>query len=192
MMRKITATFNVFEDDLMAESECASFEDAVRQELGWLHDSGMECESWEEILPLDEEPDSTSHNLEQYQAVYGDIIFPDQSGEGQSKVRRDIYANPAGWMYSYDGLTWKPVPMDIGKIDYPKAMFRKMPSGISLGTTDDILKNPQMYCYSTDNGNTWKPLREDDNPSSHVWIYHANHDWIWFKRYPKERGGCNG
>lgn len=39
----------------MAESERDSFKDAVNQEFGWLHDSGMDCKSWEEIQPLDED-----------------------------------------------------------------------------------------------------------------------------------------
>lgn len=54
-MKEIEATFRVFEEVLMAESERDSFEDAVNQEFGWLHDSGMDCKSWEEIQPLDED-----------------------------------------------------------------------------------------------------------------------------------------
>ncbi len=76
--------------------------------------------------------------LARYNAIFGDIVFPDQPGEGQSKVRREIYANPAGWMYSMDGLTWEKAPMDIGKIDYPNALFRRIPEGMVVGVNADI------------------------------------------------------
>lgn len=80
--------------------------------------------------------------LETYKAIYGEIVFPDKPGEGQAKKRRDIYANPAGWMYSFDGLRWQTAPMDIGKIDYPRAMFRKIPAGIIVGVNDTVKKSP--------------------------------------------------
>lgn len=34
--------------------------------------------------------------LQKYQKVFGEIIFPDEPENGQSEVRREIYANPAG------------------------------------------------------------------------------------------------
>lgn len=53
------------------------------------------------------------------------IVYPDKKGEGQSETRRSIYSNPNGWEYSYDGIQWEKCPMDIGKISYSRAMFRK-------------------------------------------------------------------
>lgn len=79
-----------------------------------------------------------SRKLKQYQAVYGDIIFPDCRSEGQTKTRRDIYANPAGWMYSYDGLHWQMAPMDIGKINYSQAMFRRIPNNVIVGVNEQV------------------------------------------------------
>lgn len=48
-MVRITATIEVFEDEIRAESGIEDLSDAIRQELGWLHDSGMIVESWEYI-----------------------------------------------------------------------------------------------------------------------------------------------
>ena len=53
-MKRILAEIEVFEETLMEESGGATFEDAVNQELGWLHDSGMICTSWKEV-PLHED-----------------------------------------------------------------------------------------------------------------------------------------
>lgn len=44
-MKKITVTLNVDEAAVMAESGQNNLEDAIRQELGWLHDSGMFVDS---------------------------------------------------------------------------------------------------------------------------------------------------
>lgn len=46
-MVRITATIEVFEDEIRAESGIEDLSDAIRQELGWLHDSGMVVENWE-------------------------------------------------------------------------------------------------------------------------------------------------
>ncbi len=119
--------------------------------------------------------------LESYKAIYGEIVFPDKHGEGQTKERRDIYANPAGWMYSFDGLRWKAAPMDIGKIDYPKALFRKIPAGISVGVNESVKEMPENYYFSTDNGYSWTRLYNPKDPNAHNWIYHGHHEWIWFK-----------
>lgn len=119
--------------------------------------------------------------LENYKAIYGEIVFPDKPGEGQAKKRRDIYANPAGWMYSFDGLRWQTAPMDIGKIDYPRAMFRKIPAGIIVGVNDTVKKAPENYYFSTDNGYSWSRVYNPKKPTSHNWIYHGRHEWIWFK-----------
>lgn len=56
-MKRILAEIEVFEETLMQEAETATFEDAVNQELGWLHDSGMICTSWKEV-PLHKEGDA--------------------------------------------------------------------------------------------------------------------------------------
>lgn len=45
-MSKIQVTINVDDDAILAESGQSGLEDAIRQELGWLHDSGMFVESW--------------------------------------------------------------------------------------------------------------------------------------------------
>lgn len=63
----------------------------------------------------------TEELLKQYQKYFGEIVFPDSD----IRVRREIWANPAGWMYSYDGIAWEQAPMDIGKIDYTHALYRK-------------------------------------------------------------------
>lgn len=120
--------------------------------------------------------------LQKYQKVFGEIIFPDDPGKGQSDVRRKVYANPAGWMYSYDGLRWRTAPMDIGKIAYENAMFRRIPEGIIVGVNDDVKKAPKDFLFSTNNGISWTPLQEEGRPSSSVWVFHGRHDWVWFRR----------
>lgn len=120
--------------------------------------------------------------LQKYQKVFGEIIFPDESGEGQSDARRKVYANPAGWMCSYDGLRWRTAPMDIGKIAYENAMFRRIPEGIIVGVNEDVKKAPKDFLFSTNNGLSWTPLQEEGRPSSSVWVFHGRHDWVWFRR----------
>lgn len=46
-MAKIKAIIEVFEEEIRAETGIDDLSDAIRQELGWLHDSGMFVESWE-------------------------------------------------------------------------------------------------------------------------------------------------
>lgn len=48
-MVKIKAIIQVHEDEIKAESGLENLDDAIRQELGWLHDSGMVVESWERV-----------------------------------------------------------------------------------------------------------------------------------------------
>ena len=126
--------------------------------------------------------DTLQRLLQKYQKVFGEIIFPDDPGKGQSDVRRKVYANPAGWMYSYDGLRWRTAPMDIGKIAYENAMFRRIPEGIIVGVNDDVKKAPKDFLFSTNNGINWTPLQEEGRPSSSVWVFHGRHDWVWFRR----------
>lgn len=59
--------------------------------------------------------------LRRYQKVYGEIVFPDDDID----VLREVWRNPAGWMYSFDGIQWEAAPMDIAKLDYTHALFRK-------------------------------------------------------------------
>lgn len=54
------------------------------------------------------------------ESVWRDV-FPDDD----INVLREIWRNPAGWMYSFDGIQWEAAPMDIGKIDYVHTLFRK-------------------------------------------------------------------
>lgn len=61
--------------------------------------------------------------LRKYQNVYGEIVFRDDD----INVLREIWRNPAGWMYSFHGIHREDAPMDIGKIDYPHALLRKGP-----------------------------------------------------------------
>ncbi len=145
----------------------------------WEHISSEDAAALEKLLTRVDELET---DIKKYTAVFGDVVFPDTKGEGQSQIRRDIYANPAGWMYSFDGIRWVKAPMDIGKIDYARAMFRRIPAGISVGKTEDVLKYPKLYSYSTDNGFSWKPLYNECDSASHIWVYHGQHDWIWFKR----------
>ncbi len=46
-MAKISVVIEVFEEEIKAESGIDDLSDAIRQELGWLRDSGMIVESWE-------------------------------------------------------------------------------------------------------------------------------------------------
>lgn len=46
-MVAITATFDVSVDDILRESEAEALEDAIRGELGWVHDSGMFLRDWD-------------------------------------------------------------------------------------------------------------------------------------------------
>lgn len=48
-MAKISVVIDVLEDEIKAESGIEELSDAIRQELGWLRDSGMIVESWEFI-----------------------------------------------------------------------------------------------------------------------------------------------
>lgn len=45
-MKQILVTLNVDEEAIQNASGCDCLEDAVSQELGWLHDSGMFVENW--------------------------------------------------------------------------------------------------------------------------------------------------
>lgn len=121
-------------------------------------------------------------DIYRYQKLYGDIVFPDDAGSGQSALRREIYACPVGWMYSFDGLKWRAAPMDIGKIDYPKAYFRRIPTGVTVGVSEEVKRNPALFVYSSDNGYSWHDLVVDGAPSGHVWVYHGDHSAKWFKK----------
>lgn len=46
-MAKIKVIIEVYEDAIKAETGIDDLPDAIRQELGWLHDSGMVVENWE-------------------------------------------------------------------------------------------------------------------------------------------------
>lgn len=48
-MAKITVVIDVLEDEIKAKSGIEELSDVIRQELGWLRDSGMIVESWEFI-----------------------------------------------------------------------------------------------------------------------------------------------
>lgn len=144
----------------------------------WEHISPEDAAALEKLLVRVEKLEA---GIQNYTAVFGDIVFPDKSGNGQSTARREIYANPAGWMFSFDGVKWEAAPMDIGKIDYPRALFRRIPEGVSIGVTEDVKMNPQNYLFST-NGSTWNPLCKPDSSTWHTWIYHGRHNTTWFKR----------
>lgn len=145
----------------------------------WEHISPEDAAALEKLLVRVEKLEA---GIQNYTAVFGDIVFPDKSGNGQSAARREIYANPAGWMFSFDGVKWETAPMDIGKIDYAKAMFRRIPEGIYVGVAEDVKKNPREFLFSSNNGYTWHPLCRDDSNTWHMWIYHGNHKSTWFKR----------
>jgi len=53
---KIRVTLDVNEETIKEVSGTDSLNDAVSGELGWLHDSGMFVENWEEIKGSDPEP----------------------------------------------------------------------------------------------------------------------------------------
>lgn len=82
--------------------------------LGRLERSGWKDISPEDAVALKEivqRVDELEANIQNYTAVFGDIVFPGKSGNGQSAVRREIYANPAGWMFSFDGIKWEEAPL---------------------------------------------------------------------------------
>ena len=84
----------------------------------WQTCNGM----WEKCRQMRGDQAMTAEELlRKYQKVYGEIVFPDDD----INVLREIWRNPAGWVYSYDGIQWEAAPMDIGKIDYTHALFRK-------------------------------------------------------------------
>lgn len=58
-MAKIKVTLEVYEEEIKAEAGTDNLSDAISQELGWLHDSGMFVESWE-FVDEHHEQDSTS------------------------------------------------------------------------------------------------------------------------------------
>lgn len=53
---KIKVTLNVNEDIVKSVASNDDLHEAVSGELGWLHDSGMFVENWEEIKESDPEP----------------------------------------------------------------------------------------------------------------------------------------
>ena len=71
--------------------------------------------------------------------------------------------------------------MDIGKIAYENAMFRRIPEGIIVGVNEDVKKAPKDFLFSMNNGLSWTPLQEEGCPSSSVWLFHGRHDWVWFR-----------
>ncbi len=84
----------------------------------WQTCNGM----WEKCRQMRGDQAMTAEELlRKYQKVYGEIVFPDDD----INVLREIWRNPAGWMYSFDGIQWEAAPMDIAKIDYTHALFRK-------------------------------------------------------------------
>lgn len=118
--------------------------------------------------------------LERYEQLYGDILFPAEVGTAEWRERCHIKENPAGkWMYSYDGVRWKTVPMDTGKIAFSTALLRKIPNGVIVGVNNDVKNHPEQFSYSNDNGHTWHILCGE---YSHTWIYHGQHDTTWFKK----------
>ena len=84
---------------------------------------GESCNGmWEKCRQMRGDQAMTAEELlRKYQKVYGEIVFPDDD----INVLREIWRNPAGWMYSFDGIQWEAAPMDIAKIDYTHALFRK-------------------------------------------------------------------
>lgn len=69
--------------------------------------------------------------LRKYQKVYGEIVFPDDD----INVLRKIWRNPAGWMYSFDGIQWEALPWISARSTTPmlcsgKTRFRKGNGGI--------------------------------------------------------------
>lgn len=46
-MAKIKVIIEVYEEEIKAETGMDNLSDAISQELGWLHDSGMFAENWE-------------------------------------------------------------------------------------------------------------------------------------------------
>lgn len=124
---------------------------------------------------------NNDERLALYELLYGHILFPGAApGSDEWHTRREVQANPAGqYMYSYDGLTWKEVPMDTGKISFADALLREIPPGVILGVKAAVQREPSLYEYSRDNGHTWTRL---DQEANHTWIYHGKHETTWFRK----------
>ena len=119
--------------------------------------------------------------LSQYETVYGKIIFPCDDillDTDEAKARKYVYANPAEYLYSFDGIHWMNAPMDIGKIRYWDALFMKRPAGVTVGVSHTMKINPAAFEYSVDNGFSWNQL---SNSKESDWIYHGEHDTTWFR-----------
>lgn len=115
--------------------------------------------------------------LNLYKHYFGEIIFPEDT-----VARHNAYSQPADWMYSFNGLSWRQLPMDTGKIELNKAMLRRKPTNCIIGVTNDVKQHPNQYEYSQNNGESWNDLCPCDNPSGHTWIYHGKHDTTWFRK----------
>lgn len=124
---------------------------------------------------------NTEDRLARYEALYGHILFPAEPGTDDWRIRREIAVNPAGrWAYSFDGRVWSLLPMDTGKLDFPRALLLRLPDRVHIGMTQAVRNNPDQYAYSIDQGHSWNDL----DRSMH-WIYHGSFPHMWFLRKEK-------
>ena len=71
-MRKIHVTLNVDEETILKESDQENLDDAISQELGWLHDSGITLENWSFADPEKERESQLINNILNYLADHYD------------------------------------------------------------------------------------------------------------------------
>ena len=71
-MRKIHVTLNVDEETILKESDQENLDDAISQELGWLHDSGISVENWSYADPEKEREGQLINNILNYLADHYD------------------------------------------------------------------------------------------------------------------------
>lgn len=71
-MKKIHVTLNVDEETILNESGQENLDDAISQELGWLHDSGISLENWSYADPEKEQEGQLINNILNYLADHYD------------------------------------------------------------------------------------------------------------------------
>lgn len=79
MGRQIVVTLNLDEESLLNEAGMERLDDAISQELGWLHDSGMFVEGWSYVEPEMEKGDVRAQVMSLYQK-FSDLKKHSESG----------------------------------------------------------------------------------------------------------------
>ncbi len=102
-MKKFKITVNVDEDILRSESKIGNAHDAIMQEAGWMHDSGIFVESVSEVQEQGENRKFTDLTKEEIRQIIQDIFSPKRITnivvhKRDDEITAGIYTD---W-YSYD------------------------------------------------------------------------------------------